>query len=159
MFRRFHIKNADSEIVSLLFEQAVNPVEESAAAQEAIIFFNERRMIQGLSSNAQWYTISELQNCFGELISTCFSSEYFFMSWILGLSKPDALFYSTIARTVMERGYNPDECLFIGDDPVNDVSEPEKHGFKAICCRDKIGGLKKAHDLIHEFQSLAGPSE
>ncbi|WP_459556574.1 HAD-IA family hydrolase [Lacunimicrobium album] len=52
--------------------------------------------------------------------------------WIsseVGWKKPAPAFYETIIK---DTGVRPDQILFIGDEPLNDVEAPRRHGMHAL---------------------------
>ncbi len=54
----------------------------------------------------------------------------------LGAYKPVPVFYQKILDST---GWKPEECLFVGDDPMDDVAGPQSAGMKAALL-DRRGG-------------------
>ena len=152
MFRRFGVSGVQSEEASFIFEKAANPVAAAPGYAGLIASLGGDGLIQGLASNAQWYTVPELSERYGGQFEDHFMSEYFFMSYEIGCSKPDHIFYETVGETLESRGYARAECMFVGDDRINDFEEPRRKGFKAVRCVDEEGAGRDAADLLAEIR-------
>lgn len=63
-----------------------------------------------------------------------------FFSWALGVAKPDPAFFH---RVLGELGLEPEEALFVDDNPVN-VQEATALGLRSLCWNDRedLGTLR-----------------
>jgi FMN phosphatase YigB (HAD superfamily) len=86
----------------------------------------------GIASNAQNYTLFELESALGSvgLGVDIFHRDLCLWSWQLGFSKPDPYFYQTLSARIFAMGLDPSECLMVGDRLDNDILPARLIGMK-----------------------------
>ena len=101
-------------------------------AGEALAELAERRVLLGIASNAQPYTLHELDAALGsvKLSRAIFDPELTFWSFAFGFSKPDAHVFRLLSARLRARGIAPGETLMVGDRPDNDLEPAQAHGWQ-----------------------------
>ncbi|MEJ5364622.1 MAG: HAD family hydrolase [Desulfosoma sp.] len=61
-----------------------------------------------------------------------FHPDWIFFSFHLGFAKPDPHFFRLVATRARRCGWNPEEVLVVGNDPVNDMEAARLHGIQAV---------------------------
>lgn len=99
----------------------------------ALRWLKERRCLLGIASNAQAYTLRELQEALVRhgLGLDLFERELSFWSFEHGFSKPDPHVFQIIASRLEARGVPPGEALMVGDRFDNDIEPARVHGLEA----------------------------
>jgi hypothetical protein len=84
----------------------------------------DKRLVLGIASNAQAYTLRELETMLktGGLSSKVFDAELAYWSYQNGFSKPDPHGYQMIRIRLEARGISPMQTLMVGDRLDNDVA-------------------------------------
>lgn len=100
-------------------------------AEEVLRFLVEKKVLLGIFSNAQPYTLRELDR---ELATVGLSSAIFdpglvFWSFEHGFSKPDPYAFRLIATRLRLRGISPDRTLLVGDRLDNDIAPARAQGW------------------------------
>jgi len=92
----------------------------------------EKKIVLGLASNCQPYTLRELdQNLSAaKLVRSIFAHELCFFSFVAGFSKPDPRVFRWLQDRLQTRGIPPGETLMVGDRPDNDIEPAETQGFQ-----------------------------
>lgn len=92
----------------------------------------QRRCLLGLASNAQAYTLRELQEALGlhGLGMELFERELSFWSFEHGFSKPDPHVFQILTARLEARGVRPAEALMVGDRHDNDIEPAQAHGWQ-----------------------------
>ena len=92
----------------------------------------ERRIVLGLASNCQPYTLRELDHDLSgaKLDRSIFTHELCFFSFVAGFSKPDPRVFRWLRDRLQLRGVPPSETLMVGDRHDNDIEPAEKQGFQ-----------------------------
>lgn len=85
----------------------------------------------GIASNAQPYTLRELQSALGAvgLDSGVFSPDVVFWSFRHGFSKPDPHVFQLLTARFRARGMAPEEILMVGDRQDNDIDPARASGW------------------------------
>lgn len=101
-------------------------------APETLRWLSERRQLLGIASNAQAYSLRELENCLkeGGLNFQIFDSELCYWSYQHGFSKPENHIFQIFRIRLEARGITPPETLMVGDRVDNDIEPAQKHGFQ-----------------------------
>lgn len=92
----------------------------------------ERGIVLGIVSNAQPYTLRELDGLLrtgGESLEV-FQRDLCVWSFENGFSKPDPYVFRLLAFRLQRRGIRPEETLVIGDRRDNDIEPSEAQGFQ-----------------------------
>jgi putative hydrolase of the HAD superfamily len=85
-----------------------------------------RGMLLGIASNAQAYTVRELNDCLsqaGESLEL-FTSDICFWSYQHGFSKPDPHVFQILTARLERKGVAAKEILMVGDRMDNDINPP-----------------------------------
>ena len=112
-----------------LFQQQslFRSVQLAEGASDVITWLRDRGMWMGIASNAQPYTLRELEGSLQKcrLSSAVFTRELCFWSFEHGFSKPDPHVFRLLSARLRARGVRPDETLMVGDRADNDI-EPAR---------------------------------
>ncbi|MGA1128597.1 MAG: HAD family hydrolase [Chthoniobacterales bacterium] len=100
-------------------------------AADVLKHWSESRLPLGIASNAQAYTLRELD---AELRSVglqpgIFAPDLVLWSWQLGFSKPDPYFFQTLLARLRARGLEAGEVLMVGDRADNDIAPARAAGL------------------------------
>jgi putative hydrolase of the HAD superfamily len=95
-------------------------------------WLKERPCLLGIASNAQAYTLRELQEALGNhgLGMDFFRPELCFWSFEHGFSKPDPHVFQTLTARLARLGISPHETLMVGDRLDNDINPAQAHGWR-----------------------------
>jgi putative hydrolase of the HAD superfamily len=125
--------------VALFFERQANPKQLQPHAYEVLTILQNRRLRQGIISNAQFYTPIELSTLLrhesnGSVCTyeSIFEPRLVFFSFELGVAKPDAAAFRPAIEALTRENVMPDECLFIGDSLADDIAPAQHLGFKTV---------------------------
>jgi len=125
--------------VALFFEQQANPKQFQPRAYEVLIALHDRRMRQGIISNAQFYTPIELSTMLRHesdgavcTYESVFDPRFVFFSFEVGVAKPDDAAFRPAIESLTRENIMPDECVFIGDSLVDDIAPAQHMGFKTV---------------------------
>jgi len=87
-------------------------------------------LLLGIVSNAQFYTRLLFPALLGEPIERRgFDAGLLFFSYEHGHAKPGAVLYERAAAELRDRGVEPREVLYVGNDMLNDVLPAREAGF------------------------------
>lgn len=102
-------------------------------AAECLRQIKSANLVMGIASNAQAYTLTELNNALsGEgLDLSLFDSAQRFWSFEHGFSKPDPYVFRILTARLEARGIKASETLMIGDRLDNDVEPARAFGWQA----------------------------
>lgn len=105
----------------------------SPAAAAALRLMKERQYLLGIASNAQDYTLRELQEGLSPhaLGMDLFDQDLCFWSFKNGFSKPDPHVFQVLTARLGARGIAPTETLMIGDRLDNDIVPARAHGWQS----------------------------
>jgi FMN phosphatase YigB (HAD superfamily) len=92
----------------------------------------EDRLIPGLVSNAQAYTLEELDLALGEagLNRSIFRRDLCFLSFEHGYSKPDPHVFRSLGARLRAEGISPNQILMVGDREDNDIQPAHAQGWQ-----------------------------
>src|SRR5881397_1025540 len=92
----------------------------------------ETKVLLGLASNCQPYTLRELDDALAtaKLSRAVFKPELCFFSFAAGFSKPNPHAFRLLRVRLQARGISPADTLFVGDRLVNDLEPARSHGFQ-----------------------------
>jgi FMN phosphatase YigB (HAD superfamily) len=124
----------DAERDDFLFRhsQLQRTVRLMAGAAETLALLAERKVMLGLASNCQPYTLRELDGGLSaaKLDRSIFMPELCFFSFVAGFSKPDPQVFRRLRDRLQTHGVSPGETLVVGDRLDNDVEPAETQGFQ-----------------------------
>lgn len=84
----------------------------------------------GIVSNAQAYTLRELDGALGRDHRGDFEPDLMFWSFQNGFSKPDPHVFQMLTARLAQRGIRPEEALMIGDREDNDIEPARAAGMQ-----------------------------
>ena len=92
----------------------------------------ERGILLGIASNAQAYTLRELELALREagLDASIFQSDITFWSFEHGFSKPNPHVFQILRARLQARGVSRSETLMIGDREDNDIAPARAAGWR-----------------------------
>ena len=101
-------------------------------AAEILRKLEETRVLLGLASNCQPYTLRELDAALAtaKLSRAVFKPELCFFSFSAGFSKPNPHAFRLMRAELQVCGIAPADTLFVGDHLVNDIEPARLHGFQ-----------------------------
>ena len=101
-----------------------------------------RQILLGIASNAQAYTLSELQLALNQvgLDSAIFQSDLTFWSFEHGFSKPDPHVFQILRARLQNRHIEDLETLMIGDRDDNDIAPAQTTGWRTWHLSDIANG-------------------
>ena len=125
---------AESERDEFLYRHAQlqRTVRLTPGAGEVLGKLEETRVLLGLASNCQPYTLRELDAALAtaKLSRAVFKPELCFFSFAAGFSKPNPHAFRLLRAQLQARGISPAETLFVGDRLDNDLEPARAHGFQ-----------------------------
>jgi FMN phosphatase YigB (HAD superfamily) len=104
---------------------------------------HERGILLGVASNAQAYTLRELELALREagLNLSIFQSDLTFWSFEHGFSKPDPHVFEILRARLQNRCLSQSEALMVGDREDNDIAPARTTGWKTWRVSDLRNGL------------------
>jgi FMN phosphatase YigB (HAD superfamily)/glycosyltransferase involved in cell wall biosynthesis len=105
-------------------EAAWHPVTPMPGAEQLIGHLSTTGVSLGLLSNGQCNTLSDLGG-----ISSLFAPELILLSYQQGIAKPSPELFQTLTNRLAGRGITPEETLYVGNDPVQDILPAAAAGF------------------------------
>jgi FMN phosphatase YigB (HAD superfamily) len=104
----------------------------NAETADMLRWLNGRRCLLGIISNAQAYTLRELEAALAThgLGLDLFERDLCFWSFEHGFSKPDPHVFQILTARLQARGITPDQILMVGDRLDNDIEPARAHGWQ-----------------------------
>jgi putative hydrolase of the HAD superfamily len=103
---------------------------------ETLQSIHKKGLPLGIVSNAQYFTPMILKHFFEvDTFSDplpLFHERLQVYSFETGRAKPDVFLYELMAKNLIELGLKPDQCLYVGNDMLNDISPASEVGFKTV---------------------------
>ena len=100
---------------------------------------SEMHLVQGIISNAQFYTPIQLRRLLREELhrdsvelEDFFDASLVFFSYELGYSKPNPGAFQKANRILVQQGIKPEQIVYIGNDMLNDVWSAAQAGWRTI---------------------------
>lgn len=125
--------------VALFFERQANPKELQFRAFDVLTTLQKRGIRYGIISNGQFYTPIELSDLLGEeshgairTYESLFDTRLVFFSFELGVAKPDLTAFRRAVEVLTKENIMPDDCVFVGNSPINDIAPAEHMGFRTV---------------------------
>lgn len=117
--------------LALRYELAVNPVAPMPGAEACISALGRADLPLGIVTNAQFFTPLLFEACFGFPPEDLgFLPELCVYSHKLLRAKPSPDLFAPLVRSLSGRGIRADECLYIGNDMLNDIYGAADSGIK-----------------------------
>jgi FMN phosphatase YigB (HAD superfamily) len=104
----------------------------TAETAATLSWLKDRPLMLGIASNAQAYTMRELQEALEirGLGMELFKPELCFWSFEHGFSKPEPHVFQILTTHLAGLGISPCETLMVGDRMDNDIAPAEAHGWQ-----------------------------
>jgi putative hydrolase of the HAD superfamily len=119
--------------LALRYELAVNPVYPMPGALQTISGLKASGCTLGIISNAQFFTPLLFEAFWGGLPEEIgFDPQLLFYSHERGEAKPAPGLFAAAAGRLKEKGIDPAECAFVGNDMLSDIYGAEKAGFQGV---------------------------
>jgi len=145
----------DHQLLSLTFETLNNSVFPMPSMVDTLNQLQNLGLPLGIVSNAQFFTPLILKHFFNSPIDgelPHFDPELQVYSYQLRRAKPDNYLYVLMAEKLQSKGIEPSECLYVGNDMLNDIVPAQEEGFKTVLfAGDKRSlRLRETHSRCHE---------
>ncbi len=115
------------------YEMLANPVYPMPDAEALLAWLNQRQILTGIVSNAQFYTPLLLTYFFKKPVEELFPQGLFSWSYCLKRAKPDrALFDTLLALLKKNHDISAHECVYLGNDMLNDVWTAQRCGMRTV---------------------------
>jgi putative hydrolase of the HAD superfamily len=124
----------ESALDSFLFRHAqmVHTIRLMPGVTEVLRPMAAQGTLLGLASNAQPYTIRELDLALAEagLNRALFRTDLVFWSYLHGYAKPDPHIFRALGARLLAEGVAPGEILMVGDREDNDIDPARAQGWR-----------------------------
>lgn len=120
-----------TERLAARYETATNPIWPMPHLAETLALLREKGLLLGIVSNAQFYT-RRLFPAFLEASAwdLGFLRELSVWSYKIREAKPSPRLYQLLAEALAEKGIQPAEILYLGNDMRNDIRPAHQIGFR-----------------------------
>src|SRR5258708_2714457 len=125
--------------VALFFQRQANPAQLQPHAFDVLNTLKQRGLRHGIISNAQFYTPIELSQLLRDesacaicTYESIFDPLLVFFSFDLGVAKPDLTAFRRAVEALTRENIMPDDCVFVGNSPVNDIAPARHLGFRTV---------------------------
>lgn len=126
-----HLAGFDIRRFALEFETRVNPVWPMPDLREVVASLQQRGLLLGIVSNAQFFTPVILEYFLqAKLEEMGFKSEHCFYSYQHRRAKPGVELYDAAAQSLKPRRIEPRHILYVGNDMLNDIQPAAQVGMK-----------------------------
>ena len=119
------------------FEAAFNKTYLYPGAAECLDHLHRASLVQGIISNAQFYTPIRLRHFLRrQLARDQFQLEDIFIeplvlfSYELGFSKPNPIAFCRCLDRLKQQGIPPEQTLYVGNDMLNDIYAAQQHNLR-----------------------------
>ena len=112
----------------------------------------------GIASNAQPYTLDEMDEILGKanLTRDIFDPSLIFFSFDSGFSKPNPHVFRILTARLAAKGIRPEETLMVGDREDNDVLPARAQGWRAWHISDTKGSYSGSWLDLADYLHSAG---
>jgi putative hydrolase of the HAD superfamily len=142
--------NIDHERLAMEFEVENNAVYPMPHMEKVLSQLNQGGFELGIVSNAQFFTPMVLNHFMSRDIDSplaYFNPELQVYSYQLGRAKPDPFLYEELAKKLKKINLVPEQCLYIGNDMLNDIYPAHLLGFKtALYAGDQRSLRRREND-------------
>ncbi len=121
------------------FDRALQRIYLYPGAAAALETLRQADIIQGIISNAQFYTPLHLRRLLRMEqgrddieLEEFFSESLVLFSYELGFSKPNPRAFHLAIETLSRQGISPEEIVYLGNDMLNDISVAQRCGLRTI---------------------------
>ncbi len=146
-----NIKNISREKLmqlSVEYEFRTNRIWPMPGALTTLKKLNQRDILLGIISNAQFFTPLMIETLLGESLNKLgFKEDLILWSYIEGRAKPSVFLFEK-ERDRLQKKYKilPSETLYIGNDMLNDILPAVKTGFKTCLFAGDSRSLRMRKD-------------
>ena len=137
-------EDAELERLAVEFEARANPVWPMPGATECLQALRQRGMILGIISNAQFYSPELFPALLGDRAEAWgVDSDLQYYSYRYGRAKPGLELFRAAAETLGNRGIEPGQVLYVGNDMLNDIFPAFKLGFRTALFAGDARSLRR----------------
>jgi putative hydrolase of the HAD superfamily len=125
----------DYRELSIHFEVCNNAVFPMPNMEPTLAELSSRGYALGIVSNAQFFTPMVLNHFMNESLNgdlPYFRRDLQVYSYELGRAKPDRFLYDRLSEQLEAHSLSPQQCLYVGNDMLNDVYPAQQAGFKTV---------------------------
>ncbi|MBD3249136.1 HAD-IA family hydrolase [Candidatus Woesearchaeota archaeon] len=97
----------------------------------------------GIVSNAQFYTLIDMDNLLDAKLEDYFDEDILLFSYKIGFSKPNVEVFLMLKEKLKEKGIDASEAIYVGNDMLKDIEASKKAGFKACLFESPEVRLRK----------------
>ncbi len=140
--------------------QTSHTIRMTAETASVLRWLKERPCLLGIASNAQAYTLRELNEALAThaLGMVLFERDLCFWSFEYGFSKPDPHVFQVLTARLEARGIRPAEVLMVGDRLDNDIEPARDFGWQPWQLGPQAdGGWASLRETLSEPQPKAAP--
>ena len=123
------LEAVDFAYLAVEYEVRANPCWAMPRLEECLNRLTGVGLPLGIVSNAQFYTRLLFPALLEEPIERWFDAGLLFFSYEQGHAKPGTVLYERAAAALRDRGIEPREVLYVGNDMLNDVLPARTVGF------------------------------
>ena len=147
---RFALPDDRLERVIMRHECAVNPVWPMPGAKELLTDCQDRGLVMGIISNAQFYTRPLLEFLFdGSLEDLGFGKDLCLWSFEEREAKPSGVLFARLGALLEREGIAASEVLYVGNDMRNDIAPAAAQGFRTALFAGDVRSLRWRADDGH----------
>lgn len=128
--------------LALRFELAVNPVRPMPGLERLMGRLKESSLPVGIISNAQFYTPISMAAFDASPDTAPFSPDLCFWSFVYREAKPAPALFEHAKAALLSRGISPRDCLFVGNDLLNDIYAADQMGFSTALFAGDAASLR-----------------
>lgn len=129
-------------------QRAVRPL---PRAVETLRELRQRRLVLGLASNCQAYTLRELEIALSRVNFSMahFRRDLHFFSFQAGFRKPDPYVFRWLTARLHDAAVTPAETLVVGSQPDTDIFPAQTQDFQTWLLTNKSGDGQSSGDWGH----------
>lgn len=147
------------EKVALRHERAVNPTKAMPGAVEALLGLKGLGLALGLVSNAQFYTVPELERCLGSIGALGIDRDLCVFSYEHLRAKPDRFLFEFAKDRLQARGIPAEAVLYVGNDVRNDIEPAARVGFHTALFAGDASSLRLRGRSLDDCRADVVPTE
>lgn len=141
----------DFEQLAITFEIYNNPIYPMPEMNESLQALHQLNLSLGIVSNAQFFTPMFVNFFMNNDKVTAplplFNPDYCIYSFEHKRAKPDTWLYEKLAEQLAKQNITPNECLYVGNDMLNDIYPASKVGFNTVLYAGDIRSLRLRQNL------------
>ncbi|SFN10381.1 HAD family hydrolase [Thermodesulforhabdus norvegica] len=134
----------DARKIGLYRELKANPVAHFEGVLELWSFLNREKILVGLVTNAQYYTLPVLSWVLNVNLADYLTPQIVICSYALGYAKPDPYFFRYVETQIRRLGLESRHVWVVGNDPENDMAAAKPYGFTTVLFTGSSSDAKSA---------------